>query len=267
MHSGSGAVTKAVKQTKTRRSTCVAVLINKALQPLKWRNTLAGAIKQAVTGDWCRIYWIYSLRITSLCTVTNFLHQVLPYVGCRGHCGCSQLYGSYVTGIEGVQLHCLQQHSSMSKYTPVCVCICIGTYVCVGLYTTHVYICMGMNMYVYRCMHICGHTYIFIYLYLCIDIQCTYIYMPYMHIHICTYLYTCCIHYLHTIRMCIYTYVYIAYLPQIHFDMYRCVCTYIPIKHRNVIYLLYVIAKYLQVCTYMCMCGCINVSVCVHVHT
>lgn len=166
MHSDSGAVTKAVKQTKTRRSACIAVLINKALQPLKWRSTLAGAIKQTVTGDWCRIYWIYSLRITSLCAVTNFLHQVLPYGGCMSGSMwvhgtvsvlpvCSQLYGSYVTGVEGVQLHCLQQCRYMSKYTPVCACMCIGTYVCLGV-----------------CIYVGTHTYSYVYIVdLCTDTQ------------------------------------------------------------------------------------------------
>lgn len=201
MHSDSGAVTKAVKQTKTRRSACIAVLINKALQPLKWRSTLAGAIKQTVTGDWCRIYWIYSLRITSLCAVTNFLHQVLPYGGCMSGSMwvhgtvsvlpvCSQLYGSYVTGVEGVQLHCLQQRRYMSKYTR-CVCMHVHRYICV-----------------FRSMHICGHTYLFIYVCLCVDTQCTYVYMLYA--HICSYIYMYCIHYLHKIRMCICTYVYIV---------------------------------------------------------
>lgn len=83
-------------------------------------------------------------------------------------------------------------------------------------------VCMHVHRYicVFRCMHICGHTYLFI-----------------------------CIHCRSVHR---YT------------DRYRCVYTYVSIKHTSIIYLLYIIDKYLQICT--CICGCINVSVYVYTY-
>lgn len=110
---------------------------------------------------------------------------------------------------------------------------------------------MWAHIPIHICMSVCRYT-------MCICIHAIRTYML-LYIHV--------LHTLFTQNTYVHMYICI-HCRSVHryTDRYRCVYTYVSIKHTNIIYLLYIIDKYLQICTYMymwlykCICVCVYIQ-------
>lgn len=110
---------------------------------------------------------------------------------------------------------------------------------------------MWAHIPIHICMSVCRYT-----MYICIHAIRTYM-LLYIHV----------LHTLFTQNTYVHMYICI-HCRSVHryTDRYRCVYTYVSIKHTNIIYLLYIIDKYLQICTYMymwlykCICVCVYIQ-------
>lgn len=132
---------------------------------------------------------------------------------------------------------------------PLCVHACAQVHMCVQEYAY-----MWAHIPIHICMSVCRYT-----MYICIHAIRTYM-LLYIHV----------LHTLFTQNTYVHMYICI-HCRSVHryTDRYRCVYTYVSIKHTSIIYLLYIIDKYLQICTYMymwlykCICVCVYIQ---HTH-